>query len=231
MTIAILLSGNGVYDGSELHETVFTIAAIDAHGASWLCLAPNVPQMHVINHVDGSTANEQRNVLVESARVARGSIADVATARADDFDALVIPGGFGAAKNLTTWAIDGPGATIQADVERLVLDFVRANKPVVALCMAPVVIAKALEGAGRTPHLTVGSTAEASPYDIAAIAAGIEQTGGRAHESTIREITIDASNHIITAPCYMMEARPHEVRANVEQAINAMFAMLQPDHE
>ncbi len=225
--IGVLLSGNGVYDGSEIHESVFTLLAIDEHRGKAICMAPNIRQHHVLNHLDGSEMNETRNVLLEAARIARGSITDLALVKADDLDALVIPGGFGAAKNLTTWAFDGPDGAINADVKRIISEMVKARKPVVGLCMGPTVIAKALEGTGLNEHLTVGTTNEASPYEIAAISQGMEKAGAVAEMKSIREISIDRQNRIITAPCYMMEASISDVRNNIKQAIDELFEMFE----
>ena len=227
LRIGVLLSGSGVYDGTEIQEGVFTLLEIERHGGNVICFAPNAPQYHVINHLTGEVMDETRNCLVEAARIARGNVHDVATAKAEELDALVLPGGFGAAKNFTTWAIDGPDTEIREDVKAIIRTMVYAEKPVVALCMAPTAVAKALEGTWHQAHLTVGTTDEASPYDIAGISAGMEKVGARAHMNTVREITVDASNHIITAPCYMMEATITEVAENVRQAIDALFAMLE----
>lgn len=227
--IGVLLSGCGVFDGSEIHEATLTLLELQRKHATAICIAPNINQHHVINHLDGAETHETRNVLVESARIARGNVVDVGSVDVSSFDALVIPGGFGAAKNLTTWAIDGPDSTIQPDVAKLILDMVRAGKPVAGFCMGPVVIAKALENSDIHPHLTVGTTDEASPYDIAAIHQGMEQIGAHTHLNSIREITVDASNNIVSAPCYMMEATIAEVHDNIKSAIHALLAMLEPE--
>jgi enhancing lycopene biosynthesis protein 2 len=224
--IGVLLSGNGVYDGSEIHESVFTLLAIDENKGEAVCMAPNIYQHHVINHFSGDEMPEKRNVMVEAARIARGVISDLADMSADKLDALVIPGGFGAAKNLTKWAFSGPDGEINADVKRIINEFIQAKKPIVGLCMGPTVIAKALEGSGMEIHLTVGTTEEKSPYEIAAISQGMEKTGAVSEMKSIREIAIDAENRIITAPCYMMEGSITDVRNNIKQAIDELFEML-----
>jgi len=229
MTIGVLLSGCGVYDGAEIQESVFTMLAIAQRGGRASCMAPDVQQHHVVDHRTGSEMPERRNVLTEAARIARGDIRDVASVGVDEIDALVIPGGFGDAKNLSSWAFDGPDGTILPAVKDIIVSMVHAGKPVVGLCMGPTVIAKALEGSGVKPHLTVGTTEEASPYDIAGINAGMEKLDARTHMNSVREVTIDASNNIISAPCYMMEASIVDVHDNVQQAIGALFAMLTPD--
>lgn len=225
--IGVLLSGNGVYDGSEIHESVFTLLAIDENKGEAVCMAPNVEQHHVVNHITGDEMDEKRNVLVEAARIARGAISDLAEVKASDFDALVIPGGFGAAKNLTKWAFSGPDGDIDPEVKRIINEFVVAQKPIVGLCMGPTVIAKALEGANLNERLTVGTTSEASPYEIATISAGMEKTGAVAEMKSIREISVDAKNRIITAPCYMMEASITDVRTNIKEAIDKLFDLLE----
>lgn len=225
--IGVLLSGNGVYDGSEIHESVFTLLAIDENRGEPICFAPNINQHHVINHRTGDEMSESRNVLTEAARIARGAISDLAEVTHDDLDALVIPGGFGAAKNLTTWAFSGPDGEINTDVKRIINEFVEAKKPIVGLCMGPTVIAKALEDAELNENLTVGTTEEASPYEIDAISAGMEKVGAVAEMKTIREIAVDENNRIITAPCYMMEGSITDVRNNIKQAIDALFEILE----
>ncbi len=227
MNIGVLLSGNGVFDGAELQETVFVLAAIDRHGATAICMAPNINQHHVVNHVTGEEMNEVRNVMVEAARVARGAIQDVAAVSADNLHAIVLPGGFGTAKNLSSWAFRGPDSGVNEETAQLLRNLHAQNKPIVGLCMAPVVIAKAFEGTSVHPHLTIGTSTEPSPYDIAEIHAGIRAIGSHPHNVSVREITVDTSNRIITAPCYMMEARVSEVQDNVNQAIDALFTMLQ----
>jgi enhancing lycopene biosynthesis protein 2 len=225
--IGVLLSGNGVYDGSEIHESVFTLLAIDENKGEAVCMAPNIEQHHVVNHISGDEMPEKRNVMVEAARIARGAILDLADMNADKLDALVIPGGFGAAKNLTKWAFSGPDGEINAEVKRIINEFVQAKKTIVGLCMGPTVIAKALQGAGLEERLTVGSTEEKSPYEIAAISQGMEKTGAVAEMKTIREIAVDHKNRIITAPCYMMEGSITDVRDNIKQAIDELFEMLE----
>lgn len=225
MNIAILLSGCGVYDGAEIHESVFTLLALDEQGVSYQVFAPNKNQFHVINHLTGEEMPESRNVLVESARIARGDAKDIKEYQAEDFDGLAIPGGFGAAKNLNQWAISGPEGSIDEDVKQAILDTVKANKPIAALCMGPTVVAKALEGTEYHAQLTVGSTEEASPYEIAGISAGMEKIGAKAVMKTIREISVDNQLKIVTAPCYMMEARISEVKKNIDQAIEELLKL------
>lgn len=225
MQFAVLLAGSGVYDGSEIHEAVFTLLAIDEAGHGYQCFAPDKDQLHVIDHTKGEPTEDTRNVLVESARIARGDVKPVPAAKVGDFDGLIIPGGFGAAKNLNQWAVSGPDGPIDASVKAVIQDFVKAGKPVAALCMGPTVVAKALEGSDIHAELTVGTTAEQSPYDIGGISGGMDSIGAKAIEKTVREIHIDSANKIVTAPCYMMEASISEVRNNAKQAVEAMIDM------
>ncbi|HAW51176.1 MAG TPA: isoprenoid biosynthesis protein ElbB [Flavobacteriales bacterium] len=226
MKIGVLLSGNGVYDGSEIQEAVFTLLSIDENGAEAICMAPDINQHHVVNHLSGEEMNEQRNVFVESARIARGNIRKITDVSAKELDALVIPGGFGAAKNLTKWAFSGPEGEINNDVLELIRAVNVQGKPIVGFCMGPTVISKALQGTGIHSHLTVGTDKEASPYDIAAISQGMEKAGSIAEMKSVREISVDEENKIITAPCYMMEASIKEVNTNIKLAMDKLFEMI-----
>ena len=226
MKIGVLLSGNGVFDGSEIHESVFTLLAIDENKAEAVCFAPNIDQHHVLNHITGDEMEESRNVLIESARIARGNIKDLKEIAAEDIDALVLPGGFGAAKNLTKWAFKGPDGDILPDVKRIINEMVHLGKPVCGLCMGPTVIAKALEGSGVKASLTVGSTETPSPYEIDAISAGMEKTGATAIMKEVTEIMVDESNKIVTAPCYMMEATISQIRNNIKMAVDQTIKMI-----
>lgn len=223
--IGVLLHGNGVFDGSEIHESVFALLAIAEVGAEAICFAPNVNQHHVLNHITGQEMTETRNVLVESARIARGNIKDIVDVNADELDGLVMPGGFGTAKNITKWAFEGPAGSILESVKTLILTLVRQGKPIAGLCMSPTTIAKALEGTEFHAHLSVGTTEEASPYDIAAISAGMESIGQVAEMASVREVAVDKDLKIITAPCYMMEASIVEVRENIKLAIEKLISL------
>lgn len=224
--IAVLLAGSGVYDGSEIHEAVLSLLAIQESGASYQCIAADKPQFHVVNHITGEATTEVRNVLVESARIARGDILPLAEVTAAHYDALLIPGGFGAAKNLSQWAISGPAGSIDAAVKLLILDFLALKKPIGALCMGPTVIAKALESSSYHPSLTVGTTQAPSPYEIASISDGISSLGSKAVMRTVQQIEVDLEYKIVTAPCYMMEANILDVRLNAKQLVEAMLNLL-----
>jgi len=222
MNIGVLLSGNGVYDGAEIQEAVLTLLAIDEMGWNAVCISVDKPQHHVINHLTGEVMDESRNMLIEAARIARGQITPIDSISPADIDALVIPGGFGSAKNFTSWAFDGPVSTILPEVKLLLVNLVNVGKPIVALCVSPVVVAKAFEGSSIHPTLSLGSGSESSPYDINGFNEGLKATGAIAQERTIREVLIDPTNRIICAPCYMMDARITEINANIKQALVAL---------
>jgi enhancing lycopene biosynthesis protein 2 len=226
MNIGVLLSGNGVYDGAEIQEAVLTLLAIDEMGWNAVCISVDKPQHHVINHLTGEVMDESRNMLVEAARIARGQITPIDAISPADIDALVIPGGFGSAKNFTSWAFDGPASTILPEVKLLLVNLVNVGKPIVALCVSPVVVAKAFEGSSIHPTLTLGSASEPSPYDISGFNEGLRATGSMAEERTIREVLIDPANRIICAPCYMMEARITEIQENIQHALRALKELL-----
>lgn len=222
MKIGVLLSGCGVYDGAEIQEAVLTLLAIEEIGAQPVCISIDAPQHHVVNHLNGEEMSESRNMLVEAARIARGNISEISSISPADIDALVIPGGFGSAKNFSKWAFSGPEGEIDPKVKLLIVNMINVGKPIAALCVSPVVVAKALEGSSIRPHLTIGSTKEASPYDIEGFSSGLRSTGSSTEMKTVDEILVDTENKIVTAPCYMMEASILEVRKNIRSAIEAI---------
>lgn len=224
--IGVLLSGCGVYDGSEIQETVFTLLALKQQNCEIIAFAPNINQHHVINHLTGEELSESRNVLVEAARITRGNIQDLDTISVNYFDALVIIGGFGTAKNLTKWAFEGPNGTILSNVQSLIKNTISQQKPILALCMGPVVIAKALENSNFKASLSVGTTAEKSPYDIQAISQGMESIGANALMTGKNSLAIDKELKIITAPCYMMEATITDVFEETQNAVKQLISLV-----
>lgn len=226
LPVAVILSGSGVYDGSEIHESVLTLLSLSKRNIAYQCIAPNMLQHHVINHTSGEEMDESRNVLVEAARIARGEIKDIADVSVNDFAGLIMPGGFGAAKNLTKWAFEGPDGSINESIASLIRDFVQSSKPIVAMCMSPVVVAKAFENTEVEAALTVGTTEEASPYDIKAISEGMNSIGSNSKMRSVREVSVDMNNKIITTPCYMMEASISEVYSGIEKAIESLEELL-----
>jgi enhancing lycopene biosynthesis protein 2 len=211
---AIILSGSGVYDGAEIHEATLTMLSIFQQGASYEIFAPDIEQHHVINHLTGEEVNENRNVLVESARIARGNIKDLKSYNAADFDALIMPGGFGVAKNLSDFAFKGPDCSVDPDVERAVKSTHAAGKPIGALCIAPVIIAKLIDNA----ELTVGQ-------DEGTIQ-GVEKMGGKHVKTTHGEVIHDKKNNIFTTPCYMLDANIGQIYDGASAAVKAILESL-----
>ena len=213
--IAVVLAGCGHQDGAEIHEATLTLWAIHRNGADFQCFAPDIPQHHVLNHLTGEEMGEQRNVLVESARIARGNIKDLKEFRAEDFNALIFPGGTGAAKNLFTYALDGPDCTVNQDVEHSIRDMHAAGKPIGALCIAPVLIAKALGGV----QVTAGQDTTTAGH--------LEAMGAR-HTPTVQgEITIDRQNKVVSTPCYMLESRVDQIGEGAERLVKAVLEMIE----
>jgi enhancing lycopene biosynthesis protein 2 len=222
MKIGVLLSGCGVYDGAEIHEATLTLLSIAEIDAEAVCIGVDKNQHHVVNHLTGEEMNEQRNMMVEAARIARGSITNINDISPADIDALIIPGGFGSAKNLTNWAFEGPEGSILPEVKLLIVNMINVGKPIAALCVSPVVMAKALEDSDIHANMTIGSDQEASPYDISGFSGGLEAAGATTQMKTVREILVDEKNKIVTAPCYMMDANILDVRKNIRSAVEAL---------
>jgi len=215
--VCVVLSGCGVYDGSEIHEAVALLLALQKAGAEVICAAPDIDQMHVVNHMAGQETGEARRVLEESARIARGKIRDLSEIHAADIDALFIPGGFGAAKNLCTFATMGTNCIVNSQVERIIIDMFERKKPVGAVCIAPVIIAKVFEGRGVNPVLTIGtdkSTADA-----------IEGMGARHENRTATEVCVDEGNLIVTGPAYMLAEDIGEVFEGIEAAVKEIVRL------
>jgi enhancing lycopene biosynthesis protein 2 len=225
MKIGLLLSGCGVYDGAEIQEAVLSLLAIEEAGHEAICISIDKDQHHVVNHLNGEEMTESRNMLIESARIARGNIKEISTISPADIDALIIPGGFGSAKNFTTWAFTGPDGTILPEVKLLLVNLYNVGKPIIALCVSPVVLAKAFEDSNVKLNLTIGSDKENSPYDISSFSKGLEKTGAHPEMKSVKEILIDKENKIITAPCYMMDATIVEIRNNIKQAVEALGSL------
>lgn len=210
--VGVCLSGCGVYDGSEIHEAVLTLLALDRAGAEVLCLAPDIPQLHVVNHLSGEVVEgEQRNVLVESARIARGAIRDAAEVHAEDFDALIFPGGFGAAKNLCSFAFDGPDCVVDPQVRRLVEETVAAGKPLGVICIAPAVCAAVFQDAAERVELTIGSDEGTAEQ--------LERMGARHVVCPVGDIHIDEGNNVVSTPAYMLGQSISEVAEGVEKLV------------
>ncbi|CCQ89587.1 Enhancing lycopene biosynthesis protein 2 [Nitrospina gracilis 3/211] len=217
--IGVVLAGCGVYDGSEIHEAVITLLAIDRNGAEAVCMAPNVDQMHVINHLTGEEAKgESRNVLVESARIARGEIKDIATVKADDLDAIIFPGGFGAAKNLCDFAVNGENCKVHPEVQRLVREFKDKQKPQGAVCIAPAVMAGIYKDTDMHPTLTIGNDKGTSGKIVA--------MGSKHQDCAVEDIVIDQAAKIVTSPAYMLGKSISEVAEGIEKTVKELIKMI-----
>jgi enhancing lycopene biosynthesis protein 2 len=214
--IGVLLSGCGVYDGSEIHEAVLTLLFLDREGAEVVCMAPDMDQHHVIDHLTGRQTEERRNVLVESARFARGQFRDLKAVRASQIDGLVIPGGFGAAKNLSDFAFKGAGGQAHPQVARLLREMVEAGKPIGAVCIAPATLTLAL--AERHPRVTIGTDADT--------AAAIAAAGGVHQPRDVSDICVDAANRIVTTPAYMLGPGIKEVADGIQRLVAQVMAMV-----
>jgi len=221
MKIGVLLSGCGVYDGAEIQESVLTLLAIEELDATYQGISINKEQFHVINHVTGEAMNESRNMLTEAARIVRGNVIDINEIKINELDLLVIPGGFGSAKNFSNWAFEGPNGDVTPEINDLISKFINQKKPIVAPCISPVIIALALKNNNQKATLTLGSTKVPSPYIIKEFHNGIENTGAKAIEKTIEEINIDTNLRIVSAPCYMLDCSLPELRNNIFKAIKA----------
>jgi len=214
--VAVILSGCGVFDGAEIHESVITMLALDRAGAEMVICAPDVEQMHVVNHHTGEVAEgESRNVRIEAARIARGPVADVADIKADDLDALILPGGFGAAKNLCDFAVAGADCEVNPDVAALVREVHAQGKPVAAVCIAPALLAKVLGSEG--PALTIGNDADT--------AGAMESLGATHVECPVTEFVIDRERKLITSPAYMLAQNISEAAEGIEKTVAALMEM------
>ena len=212
--VAVILSGCGVYDGAEIHESVITLLRLDQRGAQVQCFAPNIAQMHVINHLTGEEMPESRNVLVESARIARGEVTDIREARAEDFDALIVPGGFGAAKNLSNFAVEGVACTVQPDVLALAEAFAEAGKPVGLICISPALAAK-IYGPGVL--CTIGNDADT--------AAAVEKMGGIHEACDVHDIVEDTDRKLVTTPAYMVAKSISEAAGGIYKLVDRVLEL------
>ena len=214
--VAVILSGCGVYDGAEIHESVITLLRLDQRGAKVQCFAPDIAQLHVINHLTGEPMPETRNVLVESARIARGEIKDIREARVEDFDALIIPGGFGAAKNLSSFATEGAACSVQADVLNLAEAFAEAGKPIGLMCISPAIAAK-IYGPGVI--CTIGTDADT--------AAAVSKMGGTHQECEVSEIVEDKARTLVSTPAYMLAHSLSEAASGINKMVDRVLELTQ----
>lgn len=212
--VAVILSGSGVYDGAEIHESVITLLRLDQRGAQVQCFAPNIAQLHVINHLTGEEMPETRNVLVESARIARGNIKDIREADVNDFDALIVPGGFGAAKNLSNFAVEGAGCSVQPEVLALAESFAEAGKPVGLMCISPALAAK-IYGPGVT--CTIGNDADT--------ATAMNKMGATHEDCAVTEIIEDKARKLVTTPAYMLAQNISEAASGINKLVDRVLEL------
>lgn len=209
--IAVILSGCGVFDGSEIHETVLALHAIEKQGASWHCFAPDIEQMHVINHLTGEEMAEKRNVLVEAARLVRGKVEDVVKLKADDYDALLLPGGFGAAKNLTDFAIKGAECTINAHVASACRAFAESGKPAGYLCIAPTIIPMIYEHGAQG---TIGNDKD--------VAKAFDHMGGAHIDCPVDDFVYDQDHNVLSTPAYMLAENISQAATGIERLVEKL---------
>jgi enhancing lycopene biosynthesis protein 2 len=211
---AVIISGCGVFDGAEIHESVLALLAIDRNGARYRIFAPDIPQYHVVNHFTGQPMQETRNVLVESARIARGEVSSLKEFRAGDFDGLLMPGGFGAAKNLSSWAYEGDGCTVNPEVEKAIRGMMELKKPVGAMCIAPVILARLVPGT----NLTTGNDKSSAAF--------IEKMGSTYIKTTHGEVIIDHERKILSTPCYMLDATISQIAEGADNIVREMLKLM-----
>lgn len=211
--VAVILSGCGFQDGAEIQESVMTLLALDQQEAIYQCFAPDVEQFKVQNHLTGEQVSESRNVLVESARIARGEVKPLSEFSANDFDALVLPGGFGAALNLSSFAVDGPECTINSEVESAVRSTHDAKKPIGALCIAPVILAKLIPNV----NLTIGNDT--------GVAEAVESLGANHSNTGHGEVVVDPANKVVSTPCYMLDAKVSDIYKGADALIREVLTL------
>ena len=209
--VAVLLAGSGVYDGSEIHESVFALLALDQRGIEYQCIAPNRDQHHVVNHLNGEEMAEQRNILVESARIARGEIMALDAIDVHDFDGLVIPGGFGAAKNLTDFAVNGAECSINTHVASACRAFAQARKPAGYLCIAPAIIPMIYDNGVKG---TIGNDD--------ATASAFNALGGEHITCEVDDIVFDEEHKVLSTPAYMLAGNVSQAASGIEKLVSKL---------
>ncbi len=208
---AIILNGCGSNDGSEIHESVSVMYAIDRHHASYQIFAPDQNQYQVVNHLTKEVMPEQRSCMVESARIARGEVSPLSELRMEEFDALIFPGGSGSAKNIFTYLLDGENFKVNEDIAGIIRAFHAAGKPIGAMCIAPLMVARVIEGA----TVTMGKDPKTSSL--------VEKMGGHALPTQHGEVAHDRRNRIFSVPCYMLESRISDIFTDADCMIQSML--------
>ena len=217
--VGVVLSGCGVFDGAEIHESVITLLALDRANAEIVFMAPDVEQMHVVDHLTGTPAEgEGRNVRVESARIARGEVTNIAQVKAGDLDALIFPGGFGAAKNLCDFAVKGTECSVQSDVSRLVVEMHRAGKPIGFICISPAMAAKIFsEAGGKGGKLTIGTDEETGD--------AVNRLGAEHVSCDVRDCVVDGENKVVSTPAYMLAGRITEASDGINKLVDKVLEL------
>ena len=213
--VGLVLSGCGVNDGSEIHEAVITMLELDKAGAEMVLMAPNIDQLHVINHATGEEMDDSRNVLIESARISRGNIEDIAGVTSDNLDALIFPGGFGVSKNLSDYAMSGMECSVNPDVLRLSREVHNDEKPIGVICIAPAIMAKILAG---DTELTIGFDEQT--------AADIDAMGAKHVLCAVDEIVIDKEKKVVSTPAYMEAKSIKEAASGIEKLVAEILSMI-----
>ena len=211
--VAVILSGCGVFDGAEIYESTLVQLRLDEAGVEFQCMAPNVDQMHVLNHVTGEEMNESRNVLVEAARLCRGNIIDLADAKAENFDAVIVPGGFGVAKNLSSFAVDGTEMTVNPSLVEFIQTMHEQGKPIGLVCIAPALAPKLF---GEGVRCTLGSDEDEAAQAVNAM-------GGQHQACAVEDIVIDEERKLVTTPAYMLAGRITEASAGITKLVAAVL--------
>ncbi|KAM9356822.1 glutamine amidotransferase-like class 1 domain-containing protein 3, mitochondrial [Symphorus nematophorus] len=205
--VAVILSGCGVYDGTEIHEASAILVHLSRAEAKVQMFAPDADQLHVVNHCEGKPTEEKRNILQESARIARGDVTDLAKLDVSAFDAVIIPGGFGVGKNLSDWALNNKSFTIRPDVEKLIKDFHKAGKPLGMCCISPILAAKVLPGC----ELTLGQDKECDKWPYAQTTGVVKELGCKHVNTDVEKAHVDVRNKVVTTCAFMCNAPIHQV--------------------
>jgi enhancing lycopene biosynthesis protein 2 len=214
--IGVILSGCGVYDGAEIHEAVLTLLYLELAGAQAVCFAPDIDQHHVINHLTGNVVDDEtRNVLVESARIARGQITDLTEIDSFDLDGLIFPGGFGAAKNLCDYAFKGVECEVIPEVAHVINSFHLEGKPIGFMCITPVIAARLFDD--ENIELTIGNDTQTAA-DIVAM--------GAVHVDTpVDSIVVSSRGKIVSTPAYMLGPSISDVAKGIEALVNKVLEL------
>lgn len=214
--IGVLLSGCGVKDGSEIHEAVITLLAIDKAGLQYVCIAPDKDQSQVVNHLNNQPQNERRNMLIESSRIARGNIVDIKKVKPQELDAVILVGGYGAACNLSTFAKDGAKAQVIPEVENFLKEVNKLRRPIGAICIAPNIIAKVF--GDKKVELTIGTDKETAKK--------LELMGAKHIDRNVDDVVVDSKNLIVTTPAYMLASGLAQVELGINKLVKAIVELI-----